>query len=127
MPAVSDTPHGQTLIIVASLFFLLLTLELVRRRKIDERFSILWVVIAAGMLLLASVLYPVMLRLAPLTGIVYPPTALFLLAFVGVVFLCLYLTIVLSHLRLQNRKLAQEMALLSKRQQEFERRSGEER
>ena len=127
MPAVSEAPHGQGVIIGASLFFLLLTLELVRRRKIDERFSLLWVVVAAGMFAFSSIAYPVLLRLAPLTGIVYPPTALFLLAFLGLVALSMYLTVVISHLRLQNRKMAQDLALLHKRQQEFEQRSGYDR
>lgn len=104
--------HGQGFVLIASLFFLAFILELVRRRKIGERFSLLWIVIAVGMCLAASVGFPILFRIAPLIGVVYPATALFLLAFLGLTCLSIYFTVILSQLHRQNRVLAQRIALL---------------
>ncbi len=111
-PNGSDILHGQGFVLVASLFFLLFVLELVRRRKIGERFSLLWIIVAVAMTVAASVGFPLLFRLAPLLGIVYPATALFLLAFLGLTCLSIYFTVILSQLSQQNRLLAQKVALL---------------
>jgi hypothetical protein len=108
----TEVLHGQGFVVAASAFFLLLVLELVRRRKIGERFSLLWILIAVGMLLAATVAFPLLFRLAPLLGVVYPATALFLLAFLGLTVLSLYFTVILSQLHRQNCILAQRVALL---------------
>lgn len=104
--------HGQGFVIGASLFFLIFVLELVRRKKIGERFSLLWIVVAVGLCLTATAGFPLLFRLAPLIGIVYPSTALFLLAFLGLTFLSVYFTMLLTGLSHQNRVLAQRLALL---------------
>jgi len=106
-----DVVHGQAFVLVVSLGLLLFILELVRRRKIGERFSLLWILIAVGMCI-ASVGLPLLVRMAPLTGVVYPPTALFLLAFLGLTTLSIYFTVLLSRLSHQLRVLAQRVALL---------------
>lgn len=111
-PSANDVLHGQGFVLAASLFFLAFVLELVRRRKIGERFSLLWIIVAVGMTLAASVGFPLLFKLAPLFGIVYPATALFLLAFLGLTFLSIYFTVILSQLSQQNRHLAQRVALL---------------
>lgn len=98
--------------LAASLFFLIVVLDLVRRRKIGERLSLLWILVAVGMLVAASAVFPLLFKLAPLLGIVYPATALFLLAFVGLTCLSIYFTVILSQLSHQNRILAQRVALL---------------
>lgn len=111
--AAGDVLHGQGFVVAASLFFLVFILELVRRKKITERFSLLWIVVALSMCLAATVGFPFLFRLAPLIGVVYPATALFLLAFFGLILLSIYLTVILSQLSQQNRVLAQKIALLN--------------
>ncbi len=108
----TETLHGQGFVLAASLFFLIVVLDLVRRRKIGERLSLLWILVAVGMLVAASAVFPLLFKLAPLLGIVYPATALFLLAFVGLTCLSIYFTVILSQLSHQNRILAQRVALL---------------
>src|SRR5438445_8694438 len=109
----SDQPlHGQAFVVGASLFFLVFVIELVRRRKIGERLSLLWIMIAVGMVIAATVVFPLMFEIAPLIGVVYPASALFLLAFLGIVCLSLYFTVLLSQLGQQSRVLAQRVALL---------------
>ena len=56
---------------------LLLVLELVRRRRLREEYALLWLVTGAVLLLL-SLSRPLLDTLAELTGIYYPPSALFL-------------------------------------------------
>lgn len=125
-PGANDILHGQGFVLAASLFFLVFVLELVRRRKIGERFSLLWIIVAVGMTLAASVGFPLLFKLAPLFGIVYPATALFLLAFLGLTFLSIYFTVILSQLSQQNRTLAQRIALLEAERAD-EARGGSER
>jgi hypothetical protein len=107
--------HGQAFVLVASLALLLFILELVRRKKIGERFSLLWILVALGMCVAASLGFPFLFRLAPVIGVVYPATALFLLAFLGLTFLSIYFTVHISQLSHQSRILAQKVALLEDR------------
>lgn len=90
---------------------LLLVLELVRRRKLREEYALLW--LATGVvLLLLSLSRPLLDTLAALTGIFYPPSALFLVALLFVLTILLHFSIVLTRLSQQNRELAQQLALL---------------
>lgn len=115
-PQVSQELNGQGFVIVVSVLVLLAILELVRRHKIGERFSLLWLAIAAGLVLSATAAFPLLFSIAPLLGIVYPATALFLLAFLGLTGLCVYFTVILSQLSSQNRVLAQRVSLLEEEQ-----------
>lgn len=110
--------HGQAFVLGASLATLLFILELVRRRKIGERFSLLWIVIAVSMVLAATVGFPFLFKLGPLTGVVNPVTALFLLAFLGLMMLSMYFTVIVTKLSHQNRVLAQRIAHLENLQYE---------
>lgn len=90
---------------------LLLVLELVRRRHLREEYALLW--LATGVvLLLLSLSRPLLDTLAALTGIFYPPSALFLVALLFVLTILLHFSVVLTRLSQQNRELAQQLALL---------------
>lgn len=90
---------------------LLLVLELVRRRHLREEYALLW--LATGVvLLLLSLSRPLLDTLASLTGIFYPPSALFLVALLFVLTILLHFSVVLTRLSQQNRELAQQLALL---------------
>ena len=90
---------------------LLLVLELVRRRHLREEYALLW--LATGVvLLLLSLSRPLLDTLAAVTGIFYPPSALFLVALLFVLTILLHFSVVLTRLSQQNRELAQQLALL---------------
>lgn len=90
---------------------LLLVLELVRRRHLREEYALLW--LATGVvLLLLSLSRPLLDTLASVTGIFYPPSALFLVALLFVLTILLHFSVVLTRLSQQNRELAQQLALL---------------
>lgn len=95
----------------ASVIALLFVLELVRRRKLREEYSLLWLGTAFIMLIVAmwrDLLHGV----SALVGIAYPPNLLFLLAVLFVLFLLLYFSTVITRLTQENKEIAQQMALL---------------
>ncbi|XWX03448.1 DUF2304 domain-containing protein [Aggregatilineales bacterium SYSU G02658] len=95
----------------ASLIALLIVLELVRRRRLRESYSLLWLGIAVGMIVLAG-WRDLLHGLAALVGIAYPPNLLFLLAVLAILAMLLYFSTVISRLTQENRELAQRFALL---------------
>lgn len=105
-------PDRTTLVgALGSIGALLLVLELVRRRHLREEYALLWLATGAVLLLL-SLSRPLLDTLATLTGIFYPPSALFLVALLFVLAILLHFSIVLTRLTQQNRELAQQLALL---------------
>lgn len=101
----------QIIAIIGSLFIALLIFELIRKRKLQEQYSILWF-FSVILLFVLAVWRDLLEVLARLMGIYYAPSALFVIAaFCGMV-LALHFTIVISQLSYQNRLLAQEVGML---------------
>jgi hypothetical protein len=88
-----------------------LVFELVRRKRLMERYAILWLLAAATILLLA-LWQGLLTRVSHAVGIYYPPSALFAVAFVFVLAMLVHFSITLSRLSDQNKVLAQRVALL---------------
>jgi len=96
-------------VIVCGLIF-----ELVRRKRLMERYAILWLV--AGVTVLVLGLWQGLLTtLAHTVGIYYPPSALFAVAFVFVLVMLVHFSMTISRLSDQNKVLAQRLALLQQR------------
>ena len=94
-----------------SAMLLILVLELVRRRKLTEEHSLIWVVGAIALLGL-SVWRHLLDVAARAVGVYYPP-ALLLLALTGFVFLVsLYFSVVISRQRQDIERMLEELALL---------------
>lgn len=86
-------------------------LEAMRRSSLNARYAVLW--LGAGAVLLAlSVYRPLLDYIARSVGIGYPPSLLFLVAFVFLLFIVLHYSLVLSSHRDSIRRLAQTVALL---------------
>jgi hypothetical protein len=96
---------------LACITLMVLVFELVRRRQIKERYSFLWFVTCASLLLL-TLKREWLHQLAALLGIYYPPTALFLVLNFFIIVILVHFSIVLSRLMTQNQTLAQKVALL---------------
>ena len=105
----------QVVAIVASGGMLLVILELVRRRRLLERYAILWL-FSALVLLGLAIWKGVLSELARAVGIIYPPNALFLIAFGFVLVLLLHFSLAVSRLTDQSKVLAQRVSLLEERQ-----------
>jgi hypothetical protein len=97
--------------VICSAVLLGYIIEAVRRRKLREEYSILWIVTASVILLLALI-QPALNLLARTLGIATPVNALFLVGFVFTTLILLHFSTVISRLARENRDLAQRYALL---------------
>jgi hypothetical protein len=109
------TAHGHTLVFCTTLVVSLGVLWLVRNRSIRERFAMLWMFIAASLLLASSVGYPYLFIIAKFVGVPYPPSALFFFAIAGQTLLIIELFVWISKLNDRTRILAQQLAILRER------------
>jgi hypothetical protein len=107
----------QIVAVVATAGLFVVLLELVRRRRMLERYAILWLFCAVALLGL-SVWKGLLTELAHAVGIFYAPSALFVIAFGFVLVLLLHFSVAVSQLAEQNKVLAQRLALLEERQRE---------
>ena len=106
--------QAQIIAVIATLGIFLFVLELVRRRRLVERYALLWMVAALSLLVLA-IWTDGLDVIGDLMGIEEPANAIFILAF-GVAFLLLLnFSVVTSRLGEQNKILAQEVASLEQR------------
>jgi hypothetical protein len=97
--------------VIASVLLLLVILELVRSRRLRERYALLWL-LTAVMLLVLSAWRGLLGTLADAVGIYYPPSALFVLGSLFILGVLLHYSTVISRLSDQNTILAQRLALL---------------
>ncbi len=97
--------------ILVSALLLVYIIEAVRRRRLREEYSILWIITATVIFILALV-RPALTLIAQLTGIVTPINALFAIGFGFTVIILLHFSTVISRLSRENRDLAQRYALL---------------
>ena len=101
----------QIVALIVTAVMLGVVLELVRRRRLAERYALLWMVVAVALLILA-VWKGLLGDAAQLVGIQVPANALFLAA-IGVIFiLLLHFSVATSRLAEETKVLAQEIARL---------------
>ena len=104
----------QLVSIIAALIVLGVIFELVRRRRLMERYALLW--LGSGIVLLGLAIWRGALStLSNSLGVIYPPNALFLIAFGFVLVLLLHFSLVISRLADQNKVLAQHVGRLQER------------
>jgi hypothetical protein len=102
---------------VAAVILLLVILELIRSRRLQERYSLLWLL--TGLVILVLALWRGALgTLSDAVGIHYPPSALFVIGSVFILLVLLHYSTVISDLSERNTKLAQRLALLETRLEE---------
>jgi hypothetical protein len=105
------------LAIVGSGALLLIVLEFIRRGRLKEKYSLLWL-LSGVVLLIFSSSRDILGYVSRLLGIFYPPSFLFLLAFLFLLLITLHFSVVISGLSEKNKHLAQEIALLRQEMQE---------
>jgi hypothetical protein len=110
--------------VVASLLLVLVVLELIRGRRLKERYALLW--LATGVVLLVLSAWREGLNtVAGWLGVTgYPPAVLFAVATLFILLVLLHYSTVLSRITDENVDLAQRIALLEERVGRVER-SGE--
>jgi hypothetical protein len=111
----------QIVAIGGTLVLLLVVLELVRRRRLLERYALVW--LGSTLVLLALGIWSGLLgTIADAIGVKYPPTALFVVAFGFILLLLLHFSTAVSRLTDQTKVLAQRLALTEQRQAELQKR-----
>jgi hypothetical protein len=104
----------QLVTILGAALLLLAVLELVRRRRLTERYALLWL-LSAVVLLTLAIWGGALARISHAIGVIYPPNALFFIAIGCIVLLLLHFSAVVSRLSDQTELLAQRQALLEER------------
>jgi hypothetical protein len=103
---------SQTRIVAAvlALFFMLMILELIRRDRLQERYSVIWFVAGLGML--AGAAFPGLLEVvANLMGVRNTNVALFSVVLLLLLGLALNFSVIMSRQAAQITRLAQERAI----------------
>jgi hypothetical protein len=107
----------QVVAIVASALLLFVILELVRQRRLLERYALLWL-FSSIVLLALAVWNDALSTLSNAIGVATPSNALFLIAFGFVLVLLLHFSLAVSRLSDQTKVLAQKLAILEQRQRQ---------
>ncbi len=112
--------------LVASVVLILVVLELIRGRRLKERYALLWLVTGVVLLVL-SAWRDGLNTIAGWLGVSgYPPAILFAAAILFVIIVLLHYSTVLSKLDDESTVLAQEFAILRRRVEELERSAADE-
>jgi hypothetical protein len=119
-----DVSRLQLLAIVVTAGLFVLVFELVRQRRLMERYALLWL-FSSAILLGLSIWRGALEELANAVGIFYAPSALFAVAFGFVLVLLLHFSLVISRLAEQTKVLAQRVGLLQHEVDELRGRLGE--
>jgi hypothetical protein len=112
-------PKVQIFAVIGTVLVAVFVLELVRKRKLREEYSLVWLcaIVCLGILAFDR---PLVAGLADLLGIAYAPTALFVAGFAVVFLLLLNFSVAISRLVERNKRLTQEVGLLRSRLAEDE-------
>ncbi|QCT02942.1 hypothetical protein E6C60_2229 [Paenibacillus algicola] len=97
--------------VMFSIVFLVMIIELVRRRRLKEQYSLLWILMGFTLLII-SVNVQGVERLASFLQIEYAPALLFLFGLLFCFVLILHLTLVITKLSAQVLRLTQEIAIM---------------
>jgi hypothetical protein len=98
---------------------LLVVLEMVRRRRLMERYALLWI-FSAIVLLVVAAWHDGLKVISKAIGVIYPPNALFFVGFAFILLLLLHFSSAVSKLSDQTKILAQREALLEERLKRLE-------
>ncbi len=116
----AETPLGVSIAAaIASLVLLIAVLELVRRRRLREKYALLWI-LTAIVLLVLSVWRGAVTSIATTLGVSYGPTVLFAVGALFVLVVLLHYSTVISALTDRTVVLSQQLAILEERLRRLE-------
>lgn len=105
------TTQQKIFALVASTVVFLVIVELVRRRRLREEYSWLWLLTGAAMILLV-VWQRLLLTITWIIGAAVPVTTLWLFSLLFLLAIAIHFSVIISKLTTQVKRLAQELALL---------------
>jgi hypothetical protein len=113
----------QIILIVFSLAFILFILELTRKRKIREQYSLIWFLIGFVMLVF-SVFRGLLDVIAAFLGIYYAPSLILTIALLLGLILGIHFSMVISKLTETSKTAIQEIGILKNKIEEMEKAAG---
>jgi len=123
-PTVHLTSQTRILAAILAVVFMVMILDLIRRGRLQERYSVVWFIAGVGML--AGAAFPGLLEIAAkLMGVRDTNVALFSIVLLLLLALALNFSVIMSRQAAQITRLAQERALEKAREDERLRRDGD--
>jgi len=125
----NKTLYVQILAVAGSFVLFGVVIDFIRRGLLKERYSVLWLALCVAVTALA-IKRQFLDIVASRLGVSYPPSLLFLVAFLFILLILLHFSVVISILHEKNKLLAQEITMLRhlvKGAQEGSARGGSER
>jgi len=101
----------QLISILGSVALLGFIIQLLRKRKLKEEYSLLWL-LGSLVFLALSIWRDLLTSLSFAVGVAYPPAALFLVLIMGAYMMLLHFSLLFSRLTEKSKSMAQEIALL---------------
>lgn len=119
------TGRLQVILIIGSLLFMLFTLYMLRKEKLELRYSLLWFVTAVAAIAVA-IKPEILILLSQMIGVEMPSNLVFAMAIFFLLIIVFSLSLALSRLGARQRELTQQVGLLENalrtRMDELERR-----
>jgi hypothetical protein len=103
--------HQKIFAIAASILIMVFVVELVRRRRLREEYSWLWLLTGAVIILLV-VWYDLLVYVTHLIGAIAPTTTLFIFGLLFLMLISLHYSLQISKLSHQVKEMAQQLTLL---------------
>lgn len=103
--------------LIAAIALCIFIVEMVRRKKLREEYSWLWLITSLGIIILV-IWYDLLVFITRMIGAVLPTTTLFVFALLFLLLIALHYSVKISSLTDQVRKLAQKIAILEAEKEE---------
>lgn len=95
---------------LVSILLLAIVFELIRRRKLEEEYSLLWLL--SGVVIFLFSIFPKLLDVISKMMGMYYLTTLFVISFLFLLLIVLHFSTVISQLSKKNKELTQELSIL---------------
>lgn len=103
--------------VVFSIIFIFIIVKLVKKDKLDEKYSILWLFF--GLVIFIVSLFPIIItKVSNFFNVYYPPSLLFLLGIIVLGTYIIHISVVITKQNKMIVKLNQELAILKEKQNE---------
>lgn len=116
----------QIMMLIAVALYFIIVLFLLKKRSLNLKYTLLWL-LSGGIMLLLAVFPQILNMFANIVGIYEPTNALFSIICFCIIIILMSLTAIVSKLNEKSKKVIQKMALLEKRVRELEEGSEQER
>ncbi|MCI8481666.1 MAG: DUF2304 domain-containing protein [Clostridia bacterium] len=105
--------------IIFGIGFLIFILNLIKKNKLDEKYSIVWIIFSLGILII-SIFHDGVMKIALTLGVYYPPILLLLFAVIAEGIYIVHITMAVTRQNKMLITLTQELAILKEKVGETE-------